>query len=514
MLKILIVDDEKPIRQWFEHVIRQYAAEFQIAGLAANGKEALELCLSANPDIIITDIKMPVMSGLELIEKVMKLNADTSFLILSNYDEFEFVRRGLRIGVKDYLLKAETDDQDIIAVLRKIASEHGERTAAGAWKPETKRQDGPWLLRDVLNQPAEWLPPSMTQGPMRWIYCGLDAAAHGEIPQHVQQILFEKCGKWAEEMFVQHFLFADEQDHIVLLAGCSAEHPAPPCIDLTDKCLSFSKEVKESCQMSVSFGISESFGTFARMKTEFWEAKRAYRHKFYTGMNSVNPAGPNTAESADSAAALIEFMRPLKSAELLDPDLIERVLQKLDELKHCRFDPADAADAFKLMLGRMDAQLPETARMFGGDESRPAFEVNKLSFWEELRDTVLHHIRSMQVLAYNHTFVYSAPTNRVIAYIREHYAEKITMTILAEQVHLNENYLSQLFKKDTGMTLTRFLIGLRMEQAKKLLTTLGYKVNEAAAEVGYASEAHFSTAFKTHFGVSPSQYVESLRIPK
>lgn len=113
MWKVLIVDDEKPIRQWFEHVIRQCGDEFEIAGLAANGQEALKLCMLTAPDIVITDIKMPVMDGLELIEQARRINADISFLILSNYDEFEFVRHGLRVGVKDYLLKAETDDQTL-----------------------------------------------------------------------------------------------------------------------------------------------------------------------------------------------------------------------------------------------------------------------------------------------------------------------------------------------------------------------------------------------------------------
>ncbi|MFB9277382.1 response regulator transcription factor [Cohnella cellulosilytica] len=505
MLKVLIVDDEKPIRQWFEHVIRQNGDEFEIAGLAANGREALTLCMSSAPDIVITDIKMPVMDGLELIEQASKLNPEISFLILSNYDEFEFVRHGLRIGVKDYLLKAETDDQDIVAALRKMAEDRSGRTQA----------KDRWQLRDVLNSPEDWLPPEMLQGAMRWLICGRDGTPNTE-EDAASSTLLEACKRWAAQSFPLARLqgFVDEGDNAALLLAFTDTAP-PSGEELASRCRDWGAEARLRFSYTVSFGIGAAFSSAGAVKNEFRKAKRAFRCRFYTGEMSVNAANAGmSSDPSEEHAELAELMRPLKSAELLEPGLIESVLEKLDALKIRNVDPAEAKEAFRSFLERMEAQLPEETGQ--RDAKRPdAFgELDRLAYWEELRDAVRRHLRKMQETAYRRTFVYSETTNRIMAYIREHYADKLSMTVLAEQVHLNENYLSQMFKKETGKTITRYMIEVRMEQAKQRLATLRHKINRVAAEVGYASEAHFSTAFKAHYGITPSQYVDSLRSPK
>ncbi|WP_179215296.1 helix-turn-helix domain-containing protein [Paenibacillus sp. MY03] len=513
MLRVLIVDDEKPIRQWFEHVIRQYPDEFYIVGLAANGQEALKLCLKLMPDIIITDIKMPVMNGLELIEQVNNLNANISFLILSNYDEFEFVRQGLRIGVKDYLLKAETDDQDIIAVIRKIAMEQRHIARQKVSQAGTGKQEDRLLLRDVLNQPEEWLQPIMAQGLLCWIYCGVNTLAKDEDQRsRGAQPFKELSNNWAKEMFDHVQLFVDECDNMAFLLNIYSSETVLSQAELVKICTVWNRELREKYGYNASFGISRSFASYAQLKGEFLEAKRAYRQKFYTDTQCVHLTGSDGSRKDNTV--LLDILKPLKSAELLENNLTEQVLDKLNELERYRLDPSEVIDAFQLFLERMANQLLERTGEHYSEKHGPLTDIAKLSSWNEFCEFIHYHLHAMQQLAYRHTFVYSATTNQIMAYIRQHFAQKLSMSLLAEQVHLNENYLSQVFKKDTGITITSYIIDVRMEQAKKLLATQRYKINEVAAEVGYASEAHFSTAFKTFYRVTPSQYIESLRNSK
>ncbi len=118
-MKVIIVDDEKPIRQWFLFVLSKMEG-VEVVGTYANGEQALEACRTQEPDVIFTDILMPVMNGLELIRQVKEKYPHIEILILSNFDDFEYVSKGLKYGARDYLLKAQADDHDIIGFLQRI----------------------------------------------------------------------------------------------------------------------------------------------------------------------------------------------------------------------------------------------------------------------------------------------------------------------------------------------------------------------------------------------------------
>ncbi len=120
-MKVMIVDDEKPIRQWFEFILRDIEdMNIDIIGSYQNGKLALEACENEVPDVIFCDIIMPVMNGIELIKQVKEKYPQVEVLILSNFGDFDYVYQGLRFGAFDYLLKAKSDDEDIIRVMRQI----------------------------------------------------------------------------------------------------------------------------------------------------------------------------------------------------------------------------------------------------------------------------------------------------------------------------------------------------------------------------------------------------------
>lgn len=117
----MIVDDEKPIRQWYEFILSDLMdPEIEIVASCANGEIALDVCKTSKPDVIFTDIKMPVMNGIELIQEVKSIYPEIDILILSNFDDFEYVRNGLRLGAFDYLLKAQTDDVQIKKILDEL----------------------------------------------------------------------------------------------------------------------------------------------------------------------------------------------------------------------------------------------------------------------------------------------------------------------------------------------------------------------------------------------------------
>ena len=126
-MKVMIVDDEKPIRQWFESILMSIPGT-KVTGTFPNGKAALEGCREEVPDLIFTDILMPVMNGIELIRAVKQEYPQVEILILSNYNDFDYVHQGLKLGAKDYLLKAQTGDEEIREFVEKIEEERSQKS--------------------------------------------------------------------------------------------------------------------------------------------------------------------------------------------------------------------------------------------------------------------------------------------------------------------------------------------------------------------------------------------------
>ena len=131
-MKILIVDDETPIREWIQFSIERGGREdLQVAAVAENGEEAFKLALKHHVDVVITDIRMPGMDGIELMKKILEAMPYTYFIILTNYAEFSYAREAITYGAKKYLLKSEMRGRDIVDALEEIREDMDRKTADG-----------------------------------------------------------------------------------------------------------------------------------------------------------------------------------------------------------------------------------------------------------------------------------------------------------------------------------------------------------------------------------------------
>lgn len=120
MLNVLIVEDEAPIREWIGYTIKNISEEFNVIGSVNNGKEAYELALNSKPDVIITDIKMPVMDGIELSKKIKELFPEIYIIILTNFAEFSYAKEAISCGVYEYLIKSDIRPKELSEILTKI----------------------------------------------------------------------------------------------------------------------------------------------------------------------------------------------------------------------------------------------------------------------------------------------------------------------------------------------------------------------------------------------------------
>ncbi len=120
MLDILVVEDEAPIRDWIAYTISNICEDFKVVASASNGKEAYELAINLNPHVIISDIKMPIMDGIELTKEIKKINQDIYIVLLTNYAEFSYAKEAISCGVYEYLIKSDIRPKELKEVLEKI----------------------------------------------------------------------------------------------------------------------------------------------------------------------------------------------------------------------------------------------------------------------------------------------------------------------------------------------------------------------------------------------------------
>ena len=122
MIKILIADDELPIREWMEFVLSRLPAKLEIVGTASNGQDALKLFEAYHPDLIFTDIKMPVMDGIALLEAVKKNSKNVTVVMLTSHTDFEYAKNSLNLGADHFLLKTEIDSKVLLEIIEKCSS--------------------------------------------------------------------------------------------------------------------------------------------------------------------------------------------------------------------------------------------------------------------------------------------------------------------------------------------------------------------------------------------------------
>ncbi|WP_248923868.1 response regulator [Paenibacillus hamazuiensis] len=533
--RILIVDDEKPIRQWFEYVIRQYDEEFEIVGICSNGEEALHMYEQRRPDIIITDIRMPVMDGLELIRAVKDRGGAPQFLILSNYDHFEYVKKGLVMGARDYLLKAETADAEIIEALRNIRTHLGSRgQIGGAGSPEENAEIIEVLIRDYLrhnslgHEPMQKIADYLFAASSRSKYILALSADHYtawalHMTEAEKQANLSLLSKFIQDRVKMSFPISaavqtDENEHVLIVERCDVGRSSIT-ERLRDLCTNINGEISRRFDCTVSIGIGTAFESMEGMKQSYAEANEAKDYKFYSGPSGVHVFERHSRDGAARDRCLMSIHELIRTFQGSDRHAASHVLSVLDgileEGRH-GFPPQEAKKMIIRMLELLSHKLMEAAET--SEIPRLLYDPEELltigEFKESFRDRVMMQLEAMLEAASRHMYRYSEATNRIIRYLHDHFSQKVDMAQLARLVHLNENYISQLFKKETGQSVTRFLLSIRMERAKQMLTGKRMKISEIAPEVGYASESHFCTVFKLYFGKSPKHLLEELRIAK
>lgn len=523
-LKAIIVDDEYRIGQLISKLIDFQKIDVELLKIFDNSSEALEFIISNHPDIVISDIQMPVIDGLELIRRVHEAELFPHFILISGYKEFEYARTALKYGVEDYLLKP-VNETELNQILEKVCSEHNqmlkEKEETKELKETAKREHilggREALLALMQENYSEKLENfnfnykiNLQSGDFLLFGIKLDYEADGEdVLQNkflISTILSIFEDHFRENVYEQLYAPVSDDELFGLLnteigKGPEAEE------ELKHLFPEVANKVSSIHGYYVTMAISDLCG-FRGIRAAKSIADERILQRYCYGVDRVisgtkvvpHEHQPNLESKLKSKIAFAatsfdipELQKLINEAFSSLTDLNPEEAYRIPELAY------DFTDCVFSSYSPTDEMRTEKTRIFQTIDHCWSLEKITETLKKEISDLVAEQERQ-------HRMQTRKPVREAIDYISSHYKEKITLESICDQLQMNSSYFSTLFKKETGENFQNYLTNFRIEKAKVLLITTENTMASIAAEVGYADVRYFSQSFAKIVGMKPSLY--------
>ena len=532
-MKIFIADDDQIIRAGLRSIINRYLPEQTIAGEAADGKEALEAIMANHPDLLITDIKMPLMDGIELIREIKSRGMEIKIIVLSGFDEYSYVRESLKNGAEDYLLKP-VESAALFDLIKKI-----ELDIENERKLERKSR----FIHEAVNKTIDTMKGRMLKKLMEGEYGGLedfmlkspeldltgekwfvfalvDTDCPGEEywPENGRSSLLETAGFKGfieamdlEEIGVSKIFMAEQERQVSFLFTSRDETPGciqKKVITAVEMMMGY---IKNALKTNLSCGLSHPYSDIRKTHISCFQASHALGRRFYEGGNRILHYSPDSGcyVSGNEKNLVFDLNTLMNGIELGQPFAVRKSIEGiLYQMASSRIDPKDFRKLWSGIVRKISVRVQDFRDILeeSGDKSMEHFmdEIGVLSDFRE------YLMRAFGEIVEKINAKREEKSKRSVeiakAHIRNHYKAEINLKSIAELVNLNPNYFSDLFKSETGKNFVDFVIETRISAAKKLLAQHDVKVYEIAEAVGYNDPTSFNRAFKKIVGISPAEY--------
>lgn len=529
MYKIILVEDEAIIRRGIKRGVKWEEQGFEIAAEAEDAEEALRLLQEMPVDVVLTDVKMPGMNGVELSRKVKEQYPQTEIVILSGFAEFEYAKAAVSFGAFEYMVKP-VRKQEIEAVFCRLKEKLDRR-----FREQAEEQRRMLVLNEGMEKLRKALLLELLEGE-RKAYTNLEEEimrlelelstrnvqaaviriAHpqdadaDEVRQTYRKIL--------EECIPQGiFVLRDIQEIILIFSEVEELREAELVKDLERT----AKRIKEECfkeaSPQVRVGIGMVYPSITHLHKSFVQSKKAIDSNFHDAGQVVNVFGDGI-EYEFEKQWIQEYPREISSiTELVlagrEEDVKSSIDQMFTEFEDKKMNP-ELIKNYCYVLGIMLKNAVYGILKPAQEQCYPdgSFEtrVKNVLSMEELREIMQRAARGMVLMMKKNGVEEPARDRLVIeqakAYIAENYSRKISLDEICQNLYLSTTYFSYIFKQETGRNYMEYLTSLRMEKAKELLSTTTNKVYEIAGDVGYSDYKYFTGQFKKYTGMSPKDY--------
>ena len=531
-IKVFLVEDEMVIRNGIVKSINWEKEGYRLVGEASDGELAYPMILKEKPDILLTDIKMPFMDGLELSRLVKQELPDTKILIFSGYDEFEYAKEAIRIGVTEYLLKPVSSEQ-LLEVMRRISKQieqdREEREILRQYQEDMKEN----VERERQNFFSHVIRGEVSIGEAvkNGKKYGMDLSAgfysiilfkifstpeENIVSEHIWKIC-EKIETKVDEISYAYYFQRGIDGWVFLLTAESKEQMEERQKNLCD-CLA--EIMKNERKVEYFGGIGKPVERIRNLGQSFRDAERIFAERFTRQSNQFLSGFEKMDVYKDDEFQIKDLGDVGKSREMIEKFLNNGTKEELEEFMDTYFIRMKE-DKLQSTLMRQYIIMDIYIVIMSFCEKIDAVNHDYQQETEKLKSTIqnmnsVSEIRSYITYMLNQAIElrdsiskkrYADIIKAAEKMISEHYmSEEISLNSVADSVGMSPSYFSSVFSKESGKTFVEFLTETRMEKAKELLMCSTLKTSEIGYEVGYKDPHYFSYIFKKTQGCSPKDY--------
>jgi two-component system, response regulator YesN len=506
MFNVMIVDDEPIIRFGLKSSINWEKENLKLIGDYSNGQQALDAMeQEGKVDILITDIKMPVMDGITLMKKALKKNPKLKIVLVSSYNEFEYVREGLTHGAVDYILKPTLEPETFLTTVQKCVDkieeekqmqmklEYASKSNAAA----TRRRVEQDLKRILLKKNVEVKNESIKE--------------MFQVPHTIVLLKMKEMDRVEEDFgfLYNSMIFEEIQERFYLemnegICFLISDSELIFFLKRTNDPLSLTNMIKDKIEKETSIGIIYGYDVIHNVQelvNGYYRALSACRRHFFHSEKEVFKYRPDMAKDVQalSEQELEELLLPFDESRI-EKFIEDRfVVWSSENMKHSVIKKEAGTILKTIFIKKVD--LPILMEKIAIIQASATLE--------EVFKSTLEGLKFCSLLLVNGD---SKPNtdnellDKALSYIHANYTEELTLQSVADHIHISRNYFSILFKRLMNQNFIDYVIELRVKKAKELLRNTSMKVYEVAGNAGFNDVKYFSKLFKKVTGQSPGDY--------
>lgn len=497
-IRVLLVDDDKILLNDIESMIDWEGHGFEIVGKALNGKKAWELCTKLAPQLVITDIRMPVMDGLELARKISKFSPECKVLFLTSFEDFDYAKRAFQYNVSNYFLKNDLSSESFIRELYAIKSKIADET-------RLRVHDNREVLKNIVynNHPINSNTDKSLRQRSFHVLVNLKFPLSYYVIKTKTDTMFIDNLTFNQELF-HDFTLSDQfilSDHSILLAlkpnnkiAC-LDHILNRQVELIQQFLLYEKNIHADVLIDSKYINTAEY-------IQYFISFRDNESLFFNegdkiiNLGELNPLYPSPS-SID-----LRFYEVFLAFEANDS---VRMFDGLESILTNIFTNLNRKNLISFATETYDF-LNE---YWSFQKNSDIFTVPINAYWaEDIANWIyLSFYDALEHKALKDSPQYSSAVTDAISFIEKHYTEKdLTIKRIAHAVCISEGRLSVVFKEESGVTINKYITDLRMKKAMHLLKYTNLKVYEIAEIIGYSSSQYFSQVFMAYTNLTPNEY--------
>lgn len=510
MITVLIADDEYFIRERLKVMLDYAALGFEITDEANNGRHALDIIEKSRPDIAILDIKMPLLSGIDVARIVREKALPTKCIILTSYEVFEYAQKSLRQGIVDYLLKPVTPKdltnslliaremllrehairQDHEQLLSKQREENFQNYLLDCNSSEKERQEvEDWLVKNILREENTFL-----------LFKNKTDMQSRQMQKKIRDVL-SRCPLFEKKLI---FSYGDNSTGILFSQPLTA--------GVRRGLDGFLADLRGQAEGAVNLGIGSSFASLRLLPESFQDAVQALDYSVFTGDNSAVMA----AQASEGISARRIPLTGLR--ENLLANLRSDNMGKVSEILRAQFRLLEKEYPSPLNLNILVSEILLTSYVFLQEANA---DNRNIAIWaakeitegctcvDDIRERLLAQLQQVcrSQEGRQSPSQASSIVGQIQLYITEHFSDpRLGLDDISDSIAYSQNYTSTVFKRITGISIVQYITKCRMEAARSLLEQEAGRLTDVYARVGYTDVFYFSKCFKKFWGISPSEY--------